>query len=246
VLGPDQYFYQANIEQQLCAMPLSDGAFVNYLGPDTHQNWVAANGTGTVRLVADTGGHWLTAQDQNSWEAAGSPPNECDQTSPLLPLASDLPILSLPTNPTTLGTLIAQGRINDIGQILPTAGHCTLSTTASTGLCSTAWQFDLVNNLLTSPVAVSKLGSVLYEILSHVPGVELIGTRVDALGRPGTAVEDPTSGDVIVLNPTTGVLLETQTLAMGGTTYGATPGTVIGSVTFGAVSVVNGLGTLPQ
>ena len=246
VLGPDQYFYQANIEQQLCAMPLSDGAFVNYLGPDTHQNWVAANGTGTVRLVADTGGHWLTAQDQNSWEAAGSPPNECDQTSPLLPLASDLPILSLPTNPTTLGTLIAQGRINDIGQILPTAGHCTLSTTASTGLCSTAWQFDLVNNLLTSPVAVSKLGSVLYEILSHVPGVELIGTRVDALGRPGTAVEDPTSGDVIVLNPTTGVLLETQTLAMGGTTYGVTPGTVIGSVTFGAVSVVNGLGTPPQ
>lgn len=245
-LRPDQYYYQANIEQQLCTMPLSGGTFVNYLGPDTHQNWVAANGTGSVRLMADSGGHFLTAQDHNAWEAAGSPPNECDQTSPLLPLTSDLPILSLPTSPTTLGTLIAQGRINDIGQILPTGGHCDLSNTPSMGLCSTAWQFDLVNNLLTSPVAVSKLGSVLYEILSQVPGVELIGTRVDALGRSGTAVEDPTSGDVIVLNPTTGVLLETQTLATGGTTYGVTPGTVIGSVTFGAVSVVNGLGTLPQ
>jgi hypothetical protein len=142
--------------------------------------------------------------------------------------------------------LIAQGRVNGSGQILPTAGHCTLSTTPSTGLCSTAWQFDLVNNLLSSPLAVSKLGSVLYDILSHVPGVELIGTRTDALGRSGTAVEDPTSGDAIVLDPTTGVLLETQTLAMGKTTYGVTPGTVIGSVTFGAVSVVNGLGTLPQ
>jgi hypothetical protein len=245
-LGAGQYYFQANIEQQLCMMPLPDGALVQYLGPDTHENWVAADGTGSVQFVADSGGQWLTTQDQDAWEAAGSPQNECDQSSPMLPLTSDLPILSLPTNSTTLGDLIAEGRINDIGQVLPTAGYCTLSTTPSTGLCSAAWQFDLVNNLLSSPVAVSKLGSVLYEILSHVPGVELIGTRVDALGRPGTAVEDPTSGDVIVLNPATGVLLETQTLATGGNADGVAPGTVIGSVTFGPVSVVNGLGTLPQ
>ena len=251
-LSPGQYFYQANFEQQLCLMPLSGGTgFVNYLGPDTHENWVAADGTGSVQLVADPGGYWLTPQDQERWQAAGSPSNDCDPTSGLLSVGSDAAILMLPTDPKVLGSLIAEGRVNDVGQLLATPGHCTQSATPSAtavqpgDVCSTGWQFDLVNNLLTSPVAVNKLGAVLYQILSQLPGVELIGTRTDHLGRTGIAVEDPSSGDVVVLDPSTGTLLEIQSLATTGNTLGVAPGTVVGSVTFGPVSVVNGLGILP-
>jgi hypothetical protein len=250
-LGAGQYYYQANIEQQLCVWPLSGGkkGVVNYLDPNTHENWVAADGTGSVRLVADPGGHWLTPQDQAKWQAAGSPKNYCSLTSPLLPLGSDAATMALPTNPTELGSLIAAGRVDDVGKILPSPGPCGKATTSlnqNNPACSIGQQFDVVNNLLTSPLAVHKLGAVLFHILSQLPGVELIGTRTDALGRSGTAVENPSSGDVLVLDPSTGTLLETQSLALVGNTLGVAPGTVIGSVTFGPISVVNGLGRRPH
>jgi hypothetical protein len=250
LLGAGQYYYQANIEKQLCVWPLSSGtAVVNYLNLNTHENWVAGNGTGSVRLVADPGGRWLTSQDKAKWQAAGSPKNFCSLTTPLLPLGSDAAILALPTDPTVLGSLIAEGRVDDVGRILPAPGPCAQATTSPTqndSACSIRGQFDVVNNLLTSPVAVNKLGAVFFHILSQLPGVELIGTRTDALGRSGTAVENPSSGDVLVLDPSTGNLLETQSLASAGNTLGVTSGTVIGSVTFGPVSVVHGLGTLPR
>jgi hypothetical protein len=249
LLGAGQYYYQANIEQQLCTSPLSSGTdVVNYMNPNTHENWVAGDGTGSVRLVADPGGHWLTPQDQVKWQAAGSPKNECSFTSPLLPLTSDAAILALPTDPTLLGSLIAEGRVDDVGQILPSPGPCAQGTTSlnkNRPSCSINGQFDVVNNLLTSPVAVNKLGAVLFHILAQLPGVELIGTRTDALGRTGTAVENPSSGDVLVLDPSTGTLLETQSLALVGNALGVASGTVIGSVTFGSISVVNGLGARP-
>ena len=216
-LGAGQYYYQANIEVQGCSMQLPDGTFVGYQSPETHKN---------------------TPQDQAKWQAAGSPRNDCAQTTGLLPLTSDAAILALPTDPKALASLITQGRIDDIGQVLPPQDQCS-----KTDACTTAREFDVVNNLLASPVAVNRLGAVLYQILSQLPGVEVIGTRTDALGRSGTAVEDPSSGDVIVLDPSTGTLLETQSLELANTS--APPGTVIGSVTFGPVAVVNGLGTLP-
>jgi len=250
LLGAGQYYYQANIEQQLCVWPLSSGtAVVNYLNPNTHENWVARDGTGSVRLVADPGGHWLTPQDQAKWQAAGSPKNDCSLSSPLLPLGSDSAILALPTDPTVLGSLIAEGRVDDVGKIVPSPGPCGQASTSlnrNSAACSINHQFDVVNNLLTSPVAVNRLGAVLFHILSQLPAVRLIGTRTDALGRSGTAVENPGSGDVLVLDPSTGTLLETQSLALAGNNLGVTPGTVIGSVTFGPISVVNGLGTRPH
>jgi len=237
-LGAGQYYYQANIEVQGCSGQLPDGTFVRYQSPETHKNWVASDGTGSVQLVAEPGGRWLTPQDQAKWQAAGSPRNDCAVTTGLLPLSSDAAILALPTDPKALGALITQGRIDDIGQVLPPQDQCS-----KTDACTTASEFDVVNNLLGSPVAVNRLGAVLYQILSQLPGVEVIGMRTDALGRTGTAVEDPSSGDVIVLDPSTGVLLETQSLGLANSTL---PGTVVGSVTFGPIAVVNGLGSLPR
>jgi hypothetical protein len=238
-LGAGQYYYQANIEVQGCTMVLPDNSAVYYEGPNTHRNWVASDGSGSIQLVADPGGHWLTPQDQAKWQAAGSPKNYCGSTTGMLPLTSDAAILALPTDPKALRSLITQGRVDDIGQVLPPQDQCS-----RTDACTTAREFDVVNNLLTNPVAVNRLGAVLYQILSQLPGVELVGTRTDALGRTGTAVENPSTGDVIVLDPSSGTLLETQSLAQKVNPDGVTPGTVVGSVTFGPISVVNGLGAL--
>jgi hypothetical protein len=147
---------------------------------------------------------------------------------------------------------MAAGQIDASGEVLSSPIHCALdvsppTTAAQQGdVCSTAWQFDLVNNLLASPIAVNKLGPVLYRILSQLPGVELLGPRTDGLGRTGTAIEEPVSGYVVVLDPSTGTLLETQSLVVTGNTMGIAPGTVAGSVTFGPIAVASSLGTPPS
>jgi hypothetical protein len=117
-------------------------------------------------------------------------------------------------------------------------------------ICSVTAQFDIVNNLLASPEGPAKLGGVLYQVMSELPGVKIIGTRTDALGRTGTAIEDPSSGDVLVLDPSTGSLLETETLSTGRVpTAGASPGlktgTVLSSNTYGPHGVVDGEGQTP-
>jgi hypothetical protein len=67
-LGAGQYYYQANIELQGCTMPIGNGpASVHYESTITRENWVAADGTGSVRLVSNPGGHWQTPQDQVAW-----------------------------------------------------------------------------------------------------------------------------------------------------------------------------------
>jgi hypothetical protein len=114
-------------------------------------------------------------------------------------------------------------------------------------VCSVAAQFDIVNNLLKLPEASNKLGPVLYRILAQLPGVEVIGTRTDAFGRTGTAIEDPNSGDVVVLNATTRPLLEIENFSTDKLAVAGVPtGSVLDSTTFGGVSVVNADGALPS
>ena len=97
----------------------------------------------------------------------------------------------------TLAALIAAGRVTDAGRLTTGTGHCPSQNGESAQVfvhgqvCSVTAQFDIVNNLLELPVASNKLGPVLYRILAQLPGVEVIGTRTDALGRSGTAIEDP-------------------------------------------------------
>jgi hypothetical protein len=126
----------------------------------------------------------------------------------------------------------------------PTCPSVPSSSEPQRDPCSTASQFKTAVNLLSFPTAPQRLGAVLYEILAKLPGVMVIGSQVDALGRSGTAIEDPSSGNVFVLDPSTGDFLEWEQLA---TT--SSPGIAAGSLesaeTFGPVSIVSGLGTLP-
>jgi hypothetical protein len=83
-------------------------------------------------------------------------------------------------------------------------------------------------------------------VLAQLPGVEEVGTVTNAYGQTGTAIEDPTSGDVFVIDPTSGQLLEQENLATSSSAGGAfLIGAVQFSVSYGTLSVVNSLGARP-
>jgi hypothetical protein len=149
--------------------------------------------------------------------------------------------------------------VNAKGDVSASAKHCPVHSVDSSSevppgdMCSVADQFFIAANLLFYPDGQAKLGAARYRVLAQLAGVIVIGQRTDALGRTGTAIEDPGSGQVFVLDPTTGALLEEQVLAthqnasqgVSGT-FRVRPGTVLSTATLGPVSVVNDLGNLPS
>jgi hypothetical protein len=260
-LGPGQYYYEKTVVLLNCSFGWNDNlseesAQAVYLTPSASQFWTASDGSGSVKSSAQGPGHFQTSAEQTAWAKSGAP-NECIEPAstthyqPSIDREPGLP--SLPSNPSALAALIAAGRVSDAGQVTSDTGRCPSQNGEAPQIfapgqaCSVAAQFDIVNNLLELPEASNKLGPVLYRILAQLPGVEVIGTRTDALGRTGTAIEDPNSGDVVVLNATTGTLLEIETLSTAKlAVVGVPTGSVLDSTTFGGVSVVDTDGALPS
>lgn len=261
-LSSGQYYYEKSVILQNCGFSVlnSEGTQtpVFYLSPIVSETWTAADGSGSEQSAPQGSGHFLSSADQALWAASGQP-NHCIQTTStraIPPSTPDEPgVTLLPSDPTTLGALLAAGRVNDVGQVSPSSpkGGCpsrsgdSAQVFAPGQVCNVAAQFDIVNNLLTFPVAPLILGPVLYHVLAQLPGVAIIGSRTDAIGRSGTAIEDPSSGDVVVLDPTTGLLLETEILTTTATASPGVPvGTVLYSVTYAPGGVANALGSVPN
>jgi hypothetical protein len=260
-LQPGQYYFEKTVALENCSLPAATvtprSAWPVYLSTIAIETWTATDGSGREQSAPEGAGHFQTAAQQATWAASGQT-NECVESADrraVPPRSTDDPGTSmLPTDPATLGALIAAGRVNDVGQVTGSTGKCpsqngrASQVFAPGQVCSVAAQFDIVNNLLgVDPEAPAELGPVLYRVLAQLPGVEIIGTRTDTLGRTGTAIEDPGSGDAVVLDPTSGALLETETVATPATSSpGVPPGTILQSATYGTVSVVGALGDPPS
>jgi hypothetical protein len=262
-----QYYYERRVTLTPCTFPVygtgGQVTSVFYLDAHTVQMWVAADNSGEERITSDPGGHFLTSMDRTAWQAAGSPSlfncnSDVDAHVPPNPGGLDSLPTSLLTDAATLGSLIASGRVNAKGDVSAGAKTCPVqsgdpsSEVPPGAVCSVADQFFIAANLLYYPDGQAKLGAPLYRVLAQLPGVTVIGSRTDALGRSGTAIEDPGSGQVFVLDPATGALLEEQVLATSQNasqgvsgSFRVRPGTVLSTETLGPVSVVTGLGTLP-
>jgi hypothetical protein len=261
--GPGQYFYQESLSVQNCtfisgAQGGASSEFV-YLTPMVTQTWTAADGSGVERRTPQGPGHFQTSEEAARFRTSGLT-NSCVQIAQTMPIPPATPqqpgVADLPTDPQTLESLIAAGRVDDVGRVAPSARGCPSKSGNAPQVyfdgevCSVAAQFDIVNNLLTFPQGPARLGAVLYHVMAELPGVKIIGSRTDALGRTGTAIEDPSSGHVLVLDPTNGSLLETQTLVSGsgpmaGASRGLQEGTVLNSSTYVQHGVVDGEGQTP-
>jgi hypothetical protein len=263
-----QYYYVRRVTLNQCTFPVygtgGHVTTVTYLDAHTTQLWVAANNSGEERITSDPGGHFLTSQDRAAWRAGGSPSLfncNSDVDAHIPPNSGGLISIptSLPTDSSKLGTLIGAGRVNTRGDVSANAKHCPVHSVDGSSevppgdLCSVADQFLIAADLLFYPDGQAKLGAALYRVLAQLPGVIVIGSRTDTLGRSGTAIEDPSSGQVFVIDPTTGVLLEEQILATSQNasqgvsgTFRVRPGTELSTATLGPVSVVNDLGKIPS
>jgi hypothetical protein len=273
-LGAGQYYYESVHESGIAAcrvVTLPDGStnleagvtsgqpFLVYAESWDQERWTTANGSGGVRAVNGTG-HFINAAQQSQWVADGSPSlDNCAgplTTSTIAPTTvapgNGSGLLTLPTSPNALGSLIAQGRVNPYGMVSPTNVMCASTarggapTPDANGQCSTAEQFDIASQLLQQAEGPQLVGPALFQILAQLPGVSDVGSVTDAVGRVGVGIEytGPDHSTVFVIDPTSGQLLEEQSLASNSTlaTGGIPAGAVTSTTTFGTLSVVNGLG----
>ncbi|HVB06749.1 MAG TPA: hypothetical protein VNF07_10950 [Acidimicrobiales bacterium] len=240
------------------SQPTTSTAFA-YTQPLFREEWQNDDFAGGLQESVDGTGTFGSPSEEQAWQAAGSPSlqlcaypvlsqlNTFDESA-----KSGEVIVSLPTDPEKLGALIAAGRVNDIGQVLPASGRCPSKAGDAQevfppgAVCPVSAQFDIAENLLGAPQGPALLGPALYNLLAQLPGVENVGTVTDALGRSGTAIEDPSTGKVFVINPSTGQLLEQEEVSGSSTTSDNPLGTVDYSTTFGPLSVVNGVGARPS
>jgi hypothetical protein len=248
----------------LQVLPLNaepSGTIFNYEQPMIREEWGAADGSGAINVQLGGEGQILPSE-QAAWKAAGAP-SGCDAGPGGIPASGGTEagpvgwtplqgykgtsVGELPTDPTTLGALLAAGRVSDDGHLSADNTQCPSSASdypEGATVCSVSEQFDIAANLLVAPEGPERVGPALYQILTQLPGVEEIGQQTDALGRSGMAIEDPSTGWAFVIDPTTGMLLEEQQLE----TYsdGDLPlGAVTYAMTFGPASIVNSLGTRP-
>lgn len=163
-------------------------------------------------------------------------------------------ITKLPEDVGQIASMLANGEINADGSVSSTPQVCPVDTVANAAPgCDTNQQLALIQQLLQLPEASAKLGSVLYDILAQMPGATVAANTTDSFANTGSTVTVPVGGLAtsesefqVVLDPSTGALLSSTVLSRVGVD-GVTGSTYSpeASISYGAISVVQGIGTLP-
>lgn len=201
VPGPGQYLYVDSIDDYPADSYNGGRSCVTY-ATDHRQVWIGANGSGLLR---DTLGSatFTSSADRASCLAMKPSPLAPSGTSNLW-FAADCFQLG-PTNDmqalsTDPRTLLAQMRRIDGGPSTP------------------AEDFVHVGDFLRETDASPALRAALYRAAALIPGVRLLGSVRDHIGRTGLGVAYEASGDVheLIFNPRTSELMGEQDSGPGG------------------------------
>ena len=220
-LDSGRYLYVKSVDAYLNTVVPADSPYFSVLVPHVREVWLGSN-RGLLRET-DGAPTFLTARDRDRWIAAGRPP-----------LASRRP------TETKLGPLRPLGLPAD-----PDALYARLKRDA-TGHGDGLYEemFTLVGDSLreTNPTPAQR--AALYGVAARIPGVELVGTVRDPIGRRGIAVamrhgEDGVR-ETLVVDPSTGELLSEEQVALAGNRFGYPAGAVVGHATYVTRSVVTG------
>jgi len=203
---------EENAPGQVQGGTMSRSDAFNGLVPTTQEWWTAEDGAGRVREVAGTP-RFLTAEERQRWEAAGSPlPAPFDPTyQQRFPLAFSHTLelgrgvvdreasamkgfhfpdtSSLPTDPEALRLAVESNQISVSGFNLmyPSAQRLDAEQTAA----------ELFNILQEGNPMRPELRAALFNALAELPGIEVDTDASDLLGRHGYAIS--------LLEPDTGV-----------------------------------------
>ena len=170
-------------------------------------------------------------------------------------LSPDTNVANLPSDVSALMTMLASGEINVDGSVSSTPQLCPVNAMPGAGTgCDTNQQLALIKELLQVPDASAKFGSALYQVLAQMPGASVATNAVDSFGNEGTSVTVPvlvgtttTGAFQVLINPTSGALLSSTDLLRAGFGIGngEAPFPPDASISYGPISVVASLGTVP-
>jgi hypothetical protein len=217
-LMPDQYLYtetQSRYQVTLySAGASSQTRAVTAQFDETDQAWTDASGSSSV-LQTDSTVHFPSAADEAAWNES---PNGASMLQQIARFAEtggqahsqrpSLDVSDLPTDPSTLATVIADGELHTNVNLIPAGPNAT---------------FDRTATLLVGPTTgmTPALASALFQVLANQPGVQLLGTVTDHEGQRGQAITLRTAHGLtvstVIVDPSTGTLLEAQFAPPGST-----------------------------
>lgn len=206
--GPGQYVYTKSEGLIGSTTVPAGGQAFNTVLRYTRQQWIGTDGSGRILQVAGTPG-FPTSADRAAWVADGKP-NLNDGSGNIHATFKPgglyyLDLSNAPTDPTALKQLIEQRKLES-------------------GPPGEAETFTIIGDLLRDSYAPPAVRSALYQVAAQLPGVQLIGSTHDQLGRPGTAVGYASNGNTqeLIIDPQTAALLAEQTLDNTGAVVGWT------------------------
>lgn len=182
------------------------------------KKWSDSNGLSCVSITTQPA-QFVSSEDQAAWTALGllvtpspqpitdcsgpgtadSPPDTITGSSQLIDVAD------LPTDPEALAQQLQAGKtgIPAVDNMLPDLGNPDIA-------------FQRAAVLLVGPTvgATPQFESALYQAIALLPGVTSIGTTTTHSGQTGVgfAVSSPNGQAAIVVDPTTGALIEIRNL----------------------------------
>jgi hypothetical protein len=210
--GPGQYYF---IQEKVSVLetahnPADDvSAQASFVG--TENSWVSPNGSGET-TQSWSAPRFSSPAEQTAWNAM---PGAAYDLGPLngldvfysgqltgadaMDLHGFLDVSQLPTGETQLSEEIENG----------TTGIHSIDT-VSAGINT---DFERVALLLTGPDigATPQFTSALYEVLSGLPGVTLLGPTTSDSGQSGLGFSAPSTGKdptTVIVNPNTGSFIE--------------------------------------
>jgi hypothetical protein len=227
--GPHQYLYLKFRE----GWTQVANSTIAYRTTDTQQDWVAPNGSGRQRYIADGAPRFLTPRDRAAWLAAGRPrltAPSIDATYPSAgsPAGNQIDPRGLPTEPSALRRAIV--------------------TRFERGTFNVEQTFELAGTLLQDSSSPA-LRAAVYRMVAGLPGVQLLGRQTDALGRHGVVVGLTNSAGVrseLVFDPATSDVLEAAYVQMKpNRALRLPPGTVVHYFAYQGRGVVDSIEDLP-
>jgi hypothetical protein len=247
--GNGQYLYYATTEGQLASgFAVVPGKRVfPLLLVTTTQTWVARDGTGRQRIVTATP-TLLLPQEQQAWEAAGSPTNG---------VKARVTDTDYPT-PQRVGGSVTPGPygVNRLayppGPEVPTdpvaVAHWIQRTYHVTG--GPATSFLIAGGLLEQGASPASR-SALYQYMRQLRGVQLIGSTHDEAGRKGVGLAIDGYGNryVLIVDPKTSAVLGLKISSLRASAFGGRTipkGTQIGFTNYGPTVVTSSTSVVPE
>jgi hypothetical protein len=225
--GPGQFTYTKSEAVWEVVIGGRAGPAAIAFQPVTREIWIGPDGSGRIREAA---GHLLFASHA---DAAYFYRAYRNQTNLLNAHTSDdhegpgglgyTDLSNVPTDPAKLKQLIVSRKLEG-------------------GPPGEAETFTIIGDLLRETDAPPAVRSALYTIVSQLPGVQLISSTHDRLGRPGTGVAYVSRGlrNELIFDPQTSALLgEQQSVVQRSKWNPFPPGSVIGSAAYLASGIVN-------